>query len=63
MRVSYNENAGLTLDTDLAMLLDAELTGFLRLPLSVNAELTGSHLIQSAKVLSLVFDKQRQCRI
>jgi len=39
--ISYNRNAGLTLDTDLALLLDAELTGFTGLRLCHTAELTG----------------------
>ena len=44
MGVSYNRNVGLALDADLALLLDAELTGFSGSCLNENAELTGSRL-------------------
>jgi len=57
MGVSYKRNTDLTSDANLASLLDAELTGFSGLRLSGNAELTGSRLMQSAKLLRLVFDE------
>jgi len=44
MRVSYNKNVGLALDTDLTLLLDAELTGFSDLRLNGNVELIGWRL-------------------
>ena len=44
MEVSYNRNASLALDADLALLLDEELTGFSESRLSWNAELIDSHL-------------------
>jgi len=42
MRVSYNRSAGLVLDADLALLSDAELTGFIGFHLCWNAKLTSS---------------------
>jgi len=63
MRVSYNSNAGLALDADLALLLDVELTVFSGSHLSGNAELTGSCLMQSTELLKLVSNKQRNCRV
>jgi len=63
MGVSYNRNAGLALDIDLTMLLYTELTGFSGSRLSWNAELTGSYLMQNAKLLRLAFDEQRECRV
>ena len=61
--VSYNRNASLALDVDLALLLDAELAGFSGSRLSGNAELTSSRLMQSAELLKLAFDEQRECHI
>ena len=46
MRVSFNRNACLAFDVDLALLLDAELIGFSGSHLSWNAELTFSLLMQ-----------------
>ena len=63
MIYSYNRNTNLTLDTDLALLLDAELTGFSGSRLSGNTELTGSRLMQSAELLKIAFDEQRETRV
>jgi len=53
MGVSYNRNMSFTLDADLALLLDTELTSFSGSHLNRNAELTRSRLKLKRDVISI----------
>jgi len=59
MRISYNRNASIMLDADLALLSDTEFTGFTGLRLCWNAKLTGSCWSWNTMLLKITLTLKR----